>query len=220
MGPVEQAGSDAQAEADAFFGWFVDAAPEVVARVVAERGGDLAAVVEEGKAFGYWDRKIAARTARRVAREQAEAEERARIFGASALSRPVDEGARLVPLSEESAALLPAARVVELTGAERAETARWWRRLADPAAARGRARRVGAEVRDGERAARRAVGEAAAWRMGQRVFEREQYRAVIARRNARPQRRIANRWVAISEDRALAIALEVLEKGTPPQGWF
>ena len=215
MGAVERSWSDW--EADRFFAGFVNATPELIAAIETERGGDLAAVVAEEKAFGYWDRKMAARAQRRAERDRAEAVERAARLEASAVTRGPDEGARLAPLAEQSALMLPEARFVLLTDAEYNDTRRWWHRLQNPTTARSLARKIQAEIRDADRNARRAAREAAVWREGERAFERAQWRAVVANRNTRPARRIANQWVAIDEDRALAIALAALEQGTPPQ---
>lgn len=215
MGAVEWSRSDW--EADRFFAGFANATPEVIAAIETERGGDLAAIVAEEKAFGYWDRKMAARARRRAERDHAEAVERATRVEACAVTRGPDEGARLAPLPEQSLLMLPVARFVLLTDAEYEDTRRWWRRLQNPTIARRLARKIRAEVRDADQAARRAAREAAVWREGERAFERAQWREVIANRNTRPARRIANQWVAIGEDRALAIALAALEQGTPPQ---
>ena len=86
MGSSEQ--TSASGEADAFFARFTNAVPEVVAAVVADRDGNLQAVVEESRAFGYWDRKITARAARRTRRDTAERTRK--IAEAPRFSRPVE----------------------------------------------------------------------------------------------------------------------------------
>ena len=216
MGEVQRTGSDV--EADAFFAQFVDAAPEVIQRVAGERGANLAAVVAEDKAFGYWDRKMAARAARRVERDRLEVQERARRLQGFPLAASRVEGARLAPLPVKSVVLLPVPRFVILTDAEYNDTARWWSRLDNPTTARSLARRIQNEISDAARAERRRVRAVAAWQEGERAFERAQWKAVIANRDSRPQRKAANQWVAIGEDRAMEIALAVLGKAVPPQG--
>ena len=118
MGPVEWTESDRQA--DRFFAGFANATPELIAGIASEQGGDLAEVVAEEKAFGYWDRKMAARAARRAEREQAEWVDQVRR--AAAFNRTPDETARLAPLPEASAVILPEPRFVILTDPEYNET--------------------------------------------------------------------------------------------------
>jgi len=214
MGQVERTWSDLQA--DRFFVGFANATPELVAAVELERGGDLTAVVAES--VGYWDRKMAARATRRQERERFRAAERARSFAGSALVRGPDERARLTSATEP-APVLPEARFVLLTDAEYEDTRRWWLRLENPSAARGLGIRIRREVRSAEREQRRADRAAAVWRLEQRAFERAQWREVIANRDSRPARKRANQWVAIDQDRALAIAIAALENAAPPQGW-
>lgn len=213
MGQVERTWSDLQA--DRFFAGFANATPELVAAVELERGGNLTAVVAES--VGYWDLKMAARAARRQERDRFRATERARVFAESALVRGADERARLTRAIEPSALVLPEARFVLLTDAEYEDTRRWWLRLENPSAAHGLAIRIRREIRNAQREQRETDRAAAAWRLEERAFERAQWRAVVANRNTRPARRIANQWVAIDEDRALAIALAALEQDAPPQ---
>lgn len=218
MGPDEQTTSDL--EADAFFAQFIDATSDVIARIAAEAGGDLSSVVAEGKAYGYWDRKMAARAARRAAQQRTAAA--AQIATASRTSRP-DERARLAPLSADSAALLPDYRVVRLTEAERRETRGYWRRLTNPATAALLVRSIAREERRStdrqHRAEREQQRQTATWRLEQRAFERGQWQAVLLQRDAWRRKKIAIRWIAISEQRALEIAIAVLEhKDVPPQG--
>lgn len=204
-------------EADAFFAQFNDAAPDVIARVRTEGSGDLIAIVAEDQAFGYWARKMAARAERRAAREAAEQAERARIAAASPHLTQPRPSARRIPAPVERVTL-PAPRIVTLTTAERADTRRWWHRLEHEPAARGLVRRIRTESRTSEQQQRRAARAHAAWQAEQRAFERAQWHAVVANRNSRPARKKANQWIAIDEDRALAIAIAALDKRTPPQG--
>ncbi len=215
MGPVERFESDR--EADRFFAAFIDATPERIAAVENERDGDIAAVVAEHNAYGYWARKMAERAARRTAQEHAETVARAERF--AALHRNPDETARLAPLPEASTVTLPEPRFVILTDPEYNETREWWLRLiTNPGSARMLSRRLRNEASDALKAKRRADRAAAAWRLEQRAFERAQWRAAIAPRISRPTRKIANRWVAIDEDRALQIAIAALGLQDPPQG--
>ncbi|WP_345482155.1 hypothetical protein [Amnibacterium soli] len=214
MGQGKRTWSDLQA--DRFFAGFADPTPELVAAVESERGGDLTAVVAES--VGYWDRKMAARAARRQERDRFRAAERARVFAESALVHGPNERARLTPATEPSALLLPEARFVLLTDAEYEDTRRWWLRLENPSAAHRLGIRIRREVRNAEQEQRKTDRAAAAWRLEERAFERAQWREVIANRNSRPARKRANQWIAIEEDRALAIAMAALENEAPPQG--
>jgi hypothetical protein len=216
MGHHEQ--TDSEKEADAFFAAFADATPEIIERVRAEAGGNLAAVVEEDRAFGYWDRKMAARAARKALRQRAEWAERAQHMSAAAHLRRPDEAARRTPLPDAVTVTLPAPRIVVLTDAERTDTRRWWGRLERGVGIRTLARRIRTEVRESAEEQRRAARAALAWQREQRAFEAAQWHEVVARRNARPSRKIANRWIAIDENRALQIAIAALEKRNPPQG--
>jgi hypothetical protein len=147
---------------------------------------------------------------RREARDRIRAAERARAFEASALAHGPNEQARLVPTPEHVEVVLPVPRFVLLTDAGYEESRRWWSRLENPSAAQGLAIRIRREIRDGARKQRETARSAAAWRLKQRAFERAQRRAVIAHRNSRPAGRRASQWIAIDQDRALAIAKAVL----------
>ena len=216
MGYHEQTDSDR--EADAFFAAFTDAAGEVIERVRAEAGGNLAAIVEEDRAFGYWEKKMAARAARKAERQRAEWTERAKRMAAAVHLRQPNEAARRAPLPKAVTVALPAPRLVVLTEAERAESRRWWRRLERGIGTRTLARRIRHEVDDSAKEQRRAARAATAWQREQRAFEAAQWHEVVAHRNARPRKKIANRWIAIDEDRALQIAIAALDKQNPPQG--
>lgn len=218
MGPEEQAEHDSQAEA--FFAQFINPSPEVIARTTAEAGGNLTAIVAEDKAYGYWDRKMADRAARRAAKQRTAAA--AQIASANRTAHP-DESARLAPLPAESAALLPPHRIVRLSETERREARSYWRRLTNPATVALLMRTIAREDRRAadrqRRASRDQQRQSAAWRLEQRAFEREQWQTVLLQRDAWRRKKVALRWIAISEQRALEIAIAVLEKQSlPPQG--
>ena len=209
-----------QAEAHAFFAQFIDAGPDVIARVLGERGGNLSAVVAEDKEFGYWARKMTDRAMRRVARERAEwAERMAQFDRLDALRVPTAPAAPIAD-TEQPALILPEPRIVVLTEDERNETRRWWQRLAEHRGTVTLRSRIRREVRQAEQEEKFARRATTAWQQEQRAFERAQWRAVIARRDARPAKKRANQWLAIDEDRALAIAIAALEQQQkrPPQG--
>lgn len=215
MGSSEQ--TSASIEADAFFARFINAPAAVIAAVVAERDGNLRAVVDESRAFGYWDRKIAARTARRTRRNTAERTRQ--IADATRFNHPLEAARRPAP---EATSALPSPRVVRIDEQQRRETARWWGGFRSEPHRNFIAGQVQREVRDAKVQQRRnalharMAGER--WRAEQQAFERAQWRAVLARQAERRRLRVANRWAAISEQRALEIATTALAKTTPPQG--
>lgn len=57
----------------------------------------------------------------------------------------------------------------------------------------------------------------AAWRE-HRAFERAQWQEVVLNRKAGPGQKPAHQWVEIDQDRALAVAIAAVGKGTLPQG--
>lgn len=213
MGSDEWTDSDIQAER--FFAQFEHASPELIAKVQAEQDVSvhLARVTAESREFGYWGRKIAERDARRAARDLAAARVRQaqtdRLDALRITPAPSDGTPQPQPVA------LPAPRIVILTDAERGDTERWWRRLAEHRGTKTLARRIRTEVRSAEQDARFQARATKAWQQEQRAFERAQWQAITKRGRAR--RKVANRWVAISEDRALAIALAALDQH-PPQG--
>lgn len=214
MGPDERARHDA--EADAFFARFTSASIDLIATVWAERYGDLQTVTAEEKAYGYWGRKMAARAERRAQQELAAT--RAQQAHQDRLNAiPTTPPAAPIPADGQPPVLLPLPRVVVLADEERADTAAWWRRLANNQGAATLRARMRRERRDAVADDRFAARANAAWRAEQRAFERAQWREVLAVAADRRRRKVANRWVAISEDRALEIALAALTGDRPPQ---
>ena len=216
MGPDTQT-TDVE-QADAFFARFTNPTPEVIAQLTAERGGNLAAVTAEDKAYGYWARTLAARAKRRTSRERTT--RTAEIAAATRTAHP-NESARLAPLSPESVATLPPRRLPRRTESERRATATYWRHLTNPDTARILTSTLQREARTATEHARRAAKAerlaAEKWRLEQRAFERAQWRQVLAANADRRRRQVANRWSAISEQRALEIALAALTEQRPPQ---
>lgn len=210
--------TDRQAAADAFFEQFIDAPLSVVMRVQRERGGNLEKVVAEDKEFGYWARKMADRAARRTEREIAEWTARTAQFDRLDALRTQAPPAVPVDEAEQPAVILPEPRIVLLTDQERDETRRWWQRLADHRGTRTLGTRIRREIRQAEQDDKFAARATATWQLEQRAFERAEWRAVIARRDGRAEKKVALQWAAITEDRALAIALAAYDKTHPPQG--
>jgi hypothetical protein len=183
--------------------------------VWAEKDGNLDTVTAEDKAYGYWARKMAARAERRAIRELADA--RARQAQQDRLDAiPTVAPAAPVPADGHPPVVLPTPRVVVLTEEERTETVKWWQRLANNQGAATLRARIRREIRAAAADDRFAARANAAWRNEQRAFERAQWQDVT--RGGRKRRKVAARWVAISEDRALAIALAALDNQHPPQG--
>jgi hypothetical protein len=212
MGPDERARHDA--EADAFFAHFENASIDLIAQVWAEKHGNLDTITAEDKAYGYWARKMAARAERRALRDLAA--ERARQARQERLDAiPTVAPAAPIPADGQPPVILPLPRIVVLTDDERAETDAWWQRLAHNRGVRTLGTRIRREVREAKADDLYAARANAAWRLEQRAFERAQWQDVT--NGGRQRRKVAARWVAISEDRALAIALAALEKQHPPQ---
>jgi hypothetical protein len=212
MGPDERARHDA--EADAFFAKFDNASIDLIAEVWAEKHGDLGSVTAEDKAFGYWKRKMAARAERRAVKELAATralQERLDVLAAPAPAAPN-------PADGQPRVTLPERRIVILTDEQRAETNAWWRRLANNQGAVTLRARIRREIRDAAADTVFAARANTAWRMEQRAFERAQWREVLATRADRQRRKVADTWSAISEQRAMEIAIAALEKTDPPQG--
>jgi hypothetical protein len=213
MGPDERARHDA--EADAFFAKFINPSIDLIAEVGAERYGDLETVTAEDKAYGFWARKMAARAERRAIRELADT--RARQMQQDRLDAiPTVAPKAPIPADGQPPVVLPKPRIVVLTDQERTETAKWWSRLANNQGAGTLRARIRGEIRDAAADDRFAARANAAWRNEQRAFERAQWQDVT--NSGRKRRKVAARWVAITEDRALAIALAALDNQHPPQG--
>lgn len=210
--------TERQDAADAFFAQFIDAPASVLMRVQWERGGNLDTVAAEYKAFGYWARKMADRAARRTERDLAEWAARTAQFDRLDALRTATPPAAPAADPDKPAVILPAPRVVVLTDAERAETRRWWQRLANHDGTRTLGARIRREIRQAEQDDRFAARATTAWQREQRAFERAEWKAVIARRDSRTQKKVALQWAVIDEDRALAIALAAYDKTHPPQG--
>ncbi len=111
MGPVE--GTESDRQADQFLAALAHATPELIAGIASDQSGDLAAIVAEQRAWGYWNHHVAERADRRAAREQDDrADQAVRL---ALLDRQPDETARLAPLPEQSAVILSVPRYVILT---------------------------------------------------------------------------------------------------------